>query len=654
MKTGIQMSPTIASDGLNGSAMTMSAKGADMAAYFLRDRIYSDKILAPIREYICNALDEHTKHNITTPVQVRLDKNAEQIWTWSVRDFAKGLNEDSIRNIFGMYFESTKSGNNDQIGGFGIGSKAFHCYTDTFYVDSYFEGTHTKYACVLGGGQKGIPVGEIYKITESPTTETGIMVSADLKAYDYTNFSTKTRDFVYGYSNPTAIEFYYGNTLFKPFDAVYTKKVGNYVINAYDPNATGVADRFNMNSHYSVGTKYTSHYYIRMGGVIYEYKNMSGYDVSAHKPIVVDVPIGALSLPISREGIENTPDTAKVFAEISTIIENIRKEESDAIKVEALETYKLSDRSRIYRGEVFNHTWTDVLPDTYEFLRMLNGQMNPNYTGTDKLIDQKVTTIYTVPYGRSSSMWMKRLQHSLFADPKYIGYYWMYKMEDANMEYYKKSATLDISNIKFVDLKSLKLPKLPSANDGKSKSKGTQYALYQGWHKKIGTFTPEEFSIYQAAKFPNVDIDDEDWHEKVDNFDALNAFTIDLTESRYKFGDRILYANTSKMVNALHLMNFISADSSEYKDASARIRKKAEEIQRRERVMSVVYTEAVNTNYSERVKARLKNDPNTAERLIKAWSKIKNENTTRSRIIRQLNSYTTIDRKDLRALLSLK
>lgn len=648
------MSPTIASDGLNGSAMTMSAKGADMAAYFLRDRIYSDKILAPIREYICNALDEHTKHNITKPVQVRLDKNAEQIWTWSVRDFAKGLSEDSIRNIFGMYFESTKSGSNDQIGGFGIGSKAFHCYTDTFYVDSYFEGTHAKYACVLGGGQKGIPVGEIYKISESPTTETGIMVSAELKSYDHANFSTKTRDFVYGYSNPTAIEFHYITSLFKPFDAVYTKKVGNYVINAYDPNATGVADLFNMNSHYSVGTKYVTNYYIRMGGVIYEYKNMS-YNVSAYKPIVVDVPIGALSLPISREGIENTPDTNKVFAEIATIVENIRKEESAAIKVEPLETYKLSERSRIYEGEVFNHTWTDVLPDTYEFLRLLNGQMNPNYTGTDKLLtDQKVTTIYTVPYGRSSSMWMKRLQHSLFADPKYIGYYWMYKMEDATMEYYKKSATIDISNIKFVDIKSLKLPKLLSANDGKSKSKGNQYALYQGWHKKIGTFTPEEFNIYQATKFPNVDLDDDDWHEKVDNFDALNAFTIDLTESRYKFGDRILYANTSKMVNALHLMNFISADSSEYKDASSRLRKKAEEIQRRERVMSVVCTEAVNTNYSYRVKARLKSDPNTAERLIKAWSKIKNENSTRSRIIRQLNSYTTIDRKDLRALLSLK
>jgi hypothetical protein len=174
MKTGITTSPSIASEELVKSTMGMSAKGMDIASYFLRDKIYSDKALACIREYICNAVDEHTKHDIQSPVDVLIKPDDDNNPMWSVRDYAKGLSEDGVRNIFGMYFESTKSGTNDMIGGFGIGSKSAHCYTDTFYVRSWFEGVCTLYACVLGGGSKGVPVGEIYKIDEQPTSESGI------------------------------------------------------------------------------------------------------------------------------------------------------------------------------------------------------------------------------------------------------------------------------------------------------------------------------------------------------------------------------------------------------------------------------------------------------------------------------------------------
>ena len=106
MKIGITTSPTVASETLEKSTMGMSAKGMDIAAYFLRDKIYNDKVLACVREYICNAVDEHKKYNIERPVVVKIDtiKSAK---TWSVRDYAKGLDEQGIRNIFGMYFEST-------------------------------------------------------------------------------------------------------------------------------------------------------------------------------------------------------------------------------------------------------------------------------------------------------------------------------------------------------------------------------------------------------------------------------------------------------------------------------------------------------------------------------------------------------------------
>jgi hypothetical protein len=658
MKTGIQMSPTIASDGLNGSAMTMSAKGADMAAYFLRDRIYSDKILAPIREYICNALDEHTKYNIKTPVQVSIVKDEDSNYVWKVRDYAKGLDEHSIRNIFGMYFESTKSGNNDQIGGFGIGSKAFHCYADTFYVDSYFNGTHTKYACVLGGGQKGVPVGEIYSIHSEPTTETGIEISASINRYDVSSFHSKTAQFVQRYSNPDAVEFrsVYArvNEVIKPFKPIITKKIRNYTLNAFDASNDDVAAVYSMSSNYAHTRKVCNYISIRMGGVVYETMFVS-YDCTMHVAVVIDVPIGTLSIPISREGIEKTPATEKVYAEIRNAILDLCFAERKGIKPQPFEDYttvKFSNNTMI--GEMFEHKASHVLPDTYDFIRRVTKSPNPNFTGSPTIDAVKVTTIYTIAYTRATSMWLKRFQHTMFADEKFAGFAWMYELPDDKLEEFKKSTTLDLSNIKFVSIKSLKLPKLPSETTATGKKRGAQYAVYRGWGRKLGTYDAASLFAHQAANFSKIDYTKDNWHETVDDMNALNAFTIDLVTDRYRHGDGILYANTAKLVDAAHLINFISAESAEYIAAKNRIKTAMEEKLRRERVMHDVRSSAINTEYSSRVVKYLKRNPDASKRLIDRCAKFKNEDSPRGRILRLMNNYNTISRSDLRALLNLK
>jgi HSP90 family molecular chaperone len=193
MKTQVLANPLISSENMQSSVMGMDANGADMATYYLRDKIYSDKILAVVREYCCNALDEHKKHGIDRAVNVGISEDGD-VKTFFVRDYAKGLSENDIRNVFGMYFRSTKSGGNDQIGGFGIGSKAAHSYTDTFYVKSYHDGKCTLYACALGGGNSGVPVGHILKVSESPSDETGLEVSLEIKGRnDFNEFSLKIK-----------------------------------------------------------------------------------------------------------------------------------------------------------------------------------------------------------------------------------------------------------------------------------------------------------------------------------------------------------------------------------------------------------------------------------------------------------------------------
>lgn len=125
---------------------SISEKNVAKATYFLRNKIYSDKIKAALTEPVCNAIDEHRKYGITKPVEIFISYKEV-----CIRDFAKGLSKEDVQKIFFQYFESTKSNSDEGIGGFGIGAKAPSAYTDVFYVISYFEGKKTLYISAVSG-----------------------------------------------------------------------------------------------------------------------------------------------------------------------------------------------------------------------------------------------------------------------------------------------------------------------------------------------------------------------------------------------------------------------------------------------------------------------------------------------------------------------
>lgn len=64
-------------------------------ARMFSDQVYSDPILAPVREYLCNAWDAHKlvgKEDV--PVVVHVPTLLEP--HWSVRDFGPGLSQAQI------------------------------------------------------------------------------------------------------------------------------------------------------------------------------------------------------------------------------------------------------------------------------------------------------------------------------------------------------------------------------------------------------------------------------------------------------------------------------------------------------------------------------------------------------------------------------
>lgn len=142
----IESNKSITSGMVRTVKQTIAANRIDHATYLLRDKIYSDKLKATITETTCNAVDEHRKHNISRPVDIIL--TASEL---CIRDYAKGLSIEGVEQIFFQYFESTKSGDNNGIGGFGIGAKAPSSYADVYYVISYHEGKRHMFVSNING-----------------------------------------------------------------------------------------------------------------------------------------------------------------------------------------------------------------------------------------------------------------------------------------------------------------------------------------------------------------------------------------------------------------------------------------------------------------------------------------------------------------------
>lgn len=166
----------------------------------LSSTLYSDQILAVVREVLCNAWDAHIaadrKH---IPVRVRITDDHKFI----VEDSGFGIPHDLIGRVYGTYGNSTKKNDGMQTGGFGLGCKAPFAYTDHFEVVSASEGTKTIYALSKSSAQaQGKP--GITPIASFPSEDTGLTVTISIKPSDVHRFDKLVRRLArYGDMNVT-------------------------------------------------------------------------------------------------------------------------------------------------------------------------------------------------------------------------------------------------------------------------------------------------------------------------------------------------------------------------------------------------------------------------------------------------------------------
>ena len=167
-----------------GDEHTAKIKGSAKAFQILSGSLYSDKILAVVRELSCNAYDAHVANgNPDTPFEIKLPTNWDA--TFYVKDYGTGLSDDQVKNLYMTYFDSTKQDSDDFVGQLGLGSKSPFSYGATFNVESRYNGIKSVYTCYKN--TDGVP--SVREMGSAATDEpNGVTISMGVKASDIAAF----------------------------------------------------------------------------------------------------------------------------------------------------------------------------------------------------------------------------------------------------------------------------------------------------------------------------------------------------------------------------------------------------------------------------------------------------------------------------------
>ena len=154
----------------------------------LTSNIYTDTVLAVMREWSTNAIDAC----IDAGLPIKYDVNMPTILQseFSVRDYGTGLSEEDILGLFSMLGASTKRTSNKFNGTFGIGRMAGLAYSSSFNIESYLNGEKISY---LISTDSGIP--QTISLGKTTTDEpNGLKLTVPVQVKDQRQFESKAAD----------------------------------------------------------------------------------------------------------------------------------------------------------------------------------------------------------------------------------------------------------------------------------------------------------------------------------------------------------------------------------------------------------------------------------------------------------------------------
>lgn len=450
--------PAILSEGLEDKISEVSVKANKIGrlCQIMWDSVYSDKVLACVRETIANALDEHDKYSVNKPVHITLEKENGSI-NFKCRDFAKGLDERGMRDVFAMLLESTKSGDNSQTGGFGVGAKAPLAVVNSFTVISYFGGKATTYSIFKTMDDDGFKA-NIVEIYSEDSNETGIEVIVPVEKSLESEFREKISSVVENCRQGTEITF----EKVKPRKPSATLKVGEATLES--------GKRGNAPYRFSGG--------IRMGSIVYPFPSFWKFDSGrfSDEILIIDVPVGTFDLPISREEISDVPASRRKAEELKEKINEARDATLQKEKVSVTKFHSYSFELGVFKYAIGSF---DSKVKSTHFVHSN---------------DAKKNCLVNIPSNQSTQRWLDRLKN---ISPKL----------DSNYNYFhtvnwptETDATELFDDLdKFIDIKKLGISKLERNATANSSSRSHKTYCFSS--KKGGFYARIEKDTHSISDY---------------------------------------------------------------------------------------------------------------------------------------------------------
>lgn len=334
--------------------------------------LYSDPILAVIREYSTNALDAHLEAGNKAPIRVKLPSSYQLMF--EVEDKGVGLSVSDLRDVYSMYGRSTKRDSEEATGMLGLGCKSGLTYALSFTVVAIKEGVKT----VASVTKDTDGVGTVKVIDTSATDlPNGVTISIPVKSQDVNSFTTKAKEF-YKWWKP-----------------------GTVLVDGKEPEQ--VPDLVWIDDDVAVMVNGGSDRIV-MGNVAYpvNFRDHRPKDVDAlHHSIIAWVPMGSVNFTPSREQLHYTTKTKETIATLLRYVHKMLPLTLDKLLNKAASPYDQLILAQRWR---YSHAVRSVMQKYGDHLKL--GQYT-NRAG-------EVAKVSAWEVGRSWNNRARRLDHVTF------------------------------------------------------------------------------------------------------------------------------------------------------------------------------------------------------------------------------------------------
>jgi len=402
----------VRSNGIKNSNEFTISQSAKMFN-ILSNSLYSDKVMAVIRELSTNAWDAHVAAGESRPFDVHLPTRTNP--TFTVRDYGTGLSQEDMEHLYTTYGASNKNDSNDFVGCLGLGSKSPFAYTKSFTSSSYHNGKQYTYVAAMD--ETGVPtLNHISTVdTDQPN---GMEISFAVKEYDCGQFCDKAKRIYNYFKTKPVLSGYLDNHDYVHHNIVISGD--DWKVGKFSEKSCEYPSRYN-NAGNIVAIMGSVAYPVEIDKIVgkeekeetdaaiaawnrsfkkVDMKNWVNFlnnIVSAGYYIEMRFDIGELEMDPAREGLQYTKDViATVRKKTQQVYLKLQQDLSEKIasaptKFEAYKSY--NTLSAMSNGWTTGAEWTD--PD---------GKVHPIGAGEDieYKLKNKASMLYCVNWKRAS------------------------------------------------------------------------------------------------------------------------------------------------------------------------------------------------------------------------------------------------------------